>query len=233
MKLDRVTITGADDSIDPEALLPLTERYPFVEWGILFSGKNQGTYRYPSHDWLHKFSLAARGLPNLSAHLCGQWVRELVLSGRGTWWERYASLCDIFSRVQLNFHGQYHKAGQGFIGELRRLKVHDFIFQHDGVNDGLISTFTNNPNLRVCPLFDRSGGAGIVPKEWPKPIWAYQGYAGGLGPENIADEIRRIEDVVGDSRIWIDMETRVRSEDDTKLMLDKVERCLEHAAAFV
>lgn len=233
MKLDCVTITGADDSIEPEALLPITEKYPFVEWGILFSGKQQGTARYPSYNWLGRLKTVAPNIPRLCAHLCGQWVRELVLSGKGTWWDRYQDLASCFRRIQLNFHGQYHKAGEGFVGELRRLGNHEFIFQHDGVNDSLISTFTNTPRLRVFPLFDRSGGAGIVPKEWPKPIWKYQGYAGGLGPENIVDEIKRIGDAVGNSRIWIDMETRVRSEDDLKFDLSKVERCLEAAAPFV
>ncbi len=28
--IDRVTITGADDSIEPEELLPLSEEFPFV-----------------------------------------------------------------------------------------------------------------------------------------------------------------------------------------------------------
>ena len=32
-----VTITGADDSIQPSQLLDLQKEFPFVEWGILLS----------------------------------------------------------------------------------------------------------------------------------------------------------------------------------------------------
>ena len=31
--LDRVTITGADDSVRPTDLLELSREFPFVEWG--------------------------------------------------------------------------------------------------------------------------------------------------------------------------------------------------------
>lgn len=233
MHLDRVTITGADDSVAPEDLIILGERYPFVEWGILFSGSRQGTARYPSADWLARLGKLAGKLPNLCAHLCGTWVRNIVLEGAPTWWSKYEPLPVIFKRVQLNFHGQFHKAGPVFPPRLRRLgMIHqEFILQHDGVNDGTILSLAKD--LPVVPLFDRSGGAGVVPASWPAPIWRYQGYAGGLGPDNIEDEIHRILDVAGDSRIWIDMETKVRSADDERFDLDKVEICLKRAAPFV
>jgi hypothetical protein len=232
MKLDRVTITGADDSIAPAHLPALTRKYPFVEWGILFSGSRQGTPRYPSATWLgalaeHAFNVEM----DLSAHLCGRWVRDLVLKGEFSFKDEYNSLWPIFQRLQLNFHGQFHKACLGFRQQLALCREKEFVLQHDGVNDETILTL--GAMLPVVPLFDRSGGAGVIPKDWPKPIWKYCGYAGGLGPENIVDEIRRIGEVVGDSRIWIDMETRVRSSDDAQFDLEKVERCLQLAAQFV
>jgi hypothetical protein len=232
MNLDRVTVTGADDSIKPEDLVPLTEKYPFVEWGILFSGSRQGGPRYPSDGWISKLMHPAmqNRLPNLCAHLCGKWVRDLVLDGKATWWEKYRGYAEIFKRVQLNFHGQFHKAGKGFSGRLKNLE-HDFILQHDGVNDATILAL--GADLPVSPLFDRSGGAGVLPASWPKPIWKYQGYAGGLSPENIEDELHRILDAAGESRIWIDVETRVRSEDDGRFDLGKVELFLKRCQPFV
>lgn len=232
MHLDRVTITGADDSIEPEALVAITEKYPFVEWGILFSGSRQGGPRYPSDTWISKLMPMGmtNRLPKLCAHLCGQWVRDVVLGGKATWWEKYRGYSAIFRRVQLNFHGQFHKAGIGFPGLVKSLD-HDFILQHDGVNDETILRL--GADLRVSPLFDRSGGAGVLPASWPKPIWKYQGYAGGLSPENIQDELHRILDAVGESRIWIDVETRVRSEDDEQFDLAKVDLFLKRCQPFV
>lgn len=37
-----VTITGADDDVDPSALEDLSDEFPFVEWGILRSAKREG-----------------------------------------------------------------------------------------------------------------------------------------------------------------------------------------------
>lgn len=235
MILDRVTITGADDSVSPTDLGAITDEFPFVEWGILFSGSKQGSSpRYPTRKWLEDLgALASQRTLRLSAHLCGSWVREMVLDGQPTFQKEYQNLWPIWQRLQLNFHGQYHKASGEFLAALRQGKEKDWIFQHDGVNDDLILGFMNNPTIRAFPLFDRSGGAGVVPKTWPKPIWSYQGYAGGLGPENLPHELERIKEVVGPERIWIDMETKVRSDDDKEFVLSKVRHCLEISKRFM
>ena len=48
-------MTGADDSVDPKELFRISEKYPFVEWGILFSKSATGRYRYPSKEWIVNF----------------------------------------------------------------------------------------------------------------------------------------------------------------------------------
>jgi hypothetical protein len=232
--IDRVTITGADDSVKPWDLLPLSSEFPFVEWGILYSGKRQGSPRYPSPDWLRLLSSAFddRGV-DFCGHLCGSWVRDIVTGAQNHFKDAYPDNWRLFKRVQLNFHGQYHRAHDGFMDLLSKSGQKDWIFQHDGENDGLIAHFTKDGRARVFPLFDRSGGAGVVPKAWPAPIWSYQGYAGGLGGDDFEYQIRRILAVAGEARIWIDMETKVRSDDDSRFDLGKVRRCLEIAAPFV
>lgn len=233
MKLDRVTITGADDSIDPESLAALSIEYPFAEWGILFSRSREGSPRYPTLEWLFRLEgVAKRGPLKLSAHLCGGLVRAVVLAGMLPHRE-LDFLWPHLERVQLNFHGEYHRACPEFTDLLRKHADKSWILQHDGVNDGLIMAFMAHSDARVYPLFDTSGGAGRLPKEWPKPIWNYCGYAGGLGPDNLEHELGRIREAAGDARIWIDMETKVRSDDDQKFDLGKVEQCLKIAAPHV
>ena len=46
MKLQYVTMTGADESVDPKALIELSKEFPFVEWGILIG--SQSGMRFPS-----------------------------------------------------------------------------------------------------------------------------------------------------------------------------------------
>lgn len=227
MTLDRITFTGADDSTDPEALVDLSAEFPIVEWGILFSSSQQGRYRFPSEAWLHRLSDALTPGMRLSAHLCGRWVRDLVLDGNFTWPQAYPYLCEQFERVQLNFHGEFHRAADRFPGVLElNAGQCQFILQCDGVNDAKARELAAR-GLGV-PLFDTSGGAGIVPRGgWPSP-WrgVYCGYAGGLGPHNIAAQMEVIARTVGASPFWIDMERRVRSEDDSTFDLAKVRAVL-------
>ncbi len=226
MNLNRVTFTGADDSVDPGQLLEISARYPEVEWGILFSQKHQGSPRYPSEKWVVELVArvaSSKFQPRLSAHLCGKWVRDFV-KGIDFTWETYSrGLSRSFKRVQLNFHAEWHQAHEKF-DTMLALKGMDyrFIFQVDGVNDGQVRSWCDRG--WGSPLFDTSGGAGRVPNEWPES-WPelYCGYAGGLGPENIHHQFMAIERVAK-GWVWIDMERRVRSADDTKFELEK---CLD------
>lgn len=255
MKLDRVTITGADDSVTPEQLADLSREFPFVEWAILFSQRHQGTQRWPSPDWLLRLQGVAKQNPmDLSAHLCGGWVRD-VLAGRLAFADWFGAMFDDYRRVQLNFHAEPQFANtpelagalcaNGLInscGAMRRTVERQFIFQIDGVNDKLLqSTRAMASQIDAVPLFDQSHGAGVLPEgAWPKAEYRnanrellYHGYAGGLGPDTLEAQLPLIAEAAGDARIWIDMESRVRSDEDRVFNLAKVRRCLEIAAPFV
>src|SRR5688572_1161676 len=78
LKLDRITFTGADDSITPDRLVDFAVPHPFVEWGILFSKTRIGQPRYPSVTWLHCLEKLAPLGVMFSAHLCGEYARSAV-----------------------------------------------------------------------------------------------------------------------------------------------------------
>jgi len=69
-------------------------------------------------------------------------------------------------------------------------------------------------------LVDESKGTGILPERWPVPPTDYSiGYAGGIGPDNIKFVLETIQEVVvphDREDIWIDMETRLRSQKKKK-----------------
>ena len=82
--LTRVTISGADDAVDPQALVSLSHQYPFVEWGILCSASRAGSPRYPSREWMIRLENTVkeefhRGYEmHLSSHFCGDVARAAM-----------------------------------------------------------------------------------------------------------------------------------------------------------
>jgi hypothetical protein len=225
--LNGVTFTGADDSVAVKELVAISAEYPGVEWGILFSKRGQGGWRFPSEAWVERLQERKTRDMKLAAHLCGGWVRDLVMEGNFSWQEQ--AWVGMFQRVQLNFHGEEHGTLAGLETVLatgRDLKP--FILQCDGVHDAFVRSQVERRPEQVAPLFDVSGGAGVLPQEWPRAWPAVRcGYAGGLGPENVVEQLQRIEEASGGQPYWIDMERRIRSEDDSQFDLKAVERVLK------
>lgn len=240
-KLNLVTITGADDSTDIKHLVDLSAEFPFVEWAILVSKRQEGSYRFPSRDWIDDF-VQEHGRANMATHICGRWVRD-IYAGKLETIEELPNCVGPSRRIQLNTHGTLHETTglcealdkinrsrniwypkNPVITEVRKL----FIFQMDGVNDKA-RAIAEEAGFEAQGLFDRSGGAGILPDSWPmapdKP-WAAYGYAGGLGPENVDEQIKAIEFAAA-GPYWIDMERRVRTDDDSALDMAKVREVLE------
>lgn len=235
MPLKRVTITGADDNTDPKTMAELSERFPFVEWGILLSVIEHGTSRYPSEQWLTKLWAAHTPAMHVSLHFCDQFVRS-YLTGQNIVKKELPKIWQIAGRFQLNFHGATIKspasiAGMKFalIGEEGSYNPKPCIFQIDGVNDEWF-TKAQEAGFNAMPLFDTSSGAGKVPSHWPTarfnqrnkdtaPLVSH-GYAGGLGPKTLAINLPLIEKASIGARYWIDMEARVRGNWEGRDVLD-------------
>jgi hypothetical protein len=234
--LKTVTITGADNSIDPLDLLELSNKYPFVEWGILLSKNQMGSYRFPSMSWMRRLKeMSADENLKISGHLCGGWVRSLLVGDHAFIKEELGDIWPMFKRIQINTHGFTHDyTDEGVINFLRNNRGKEFIFQYDGVNSKLLKVAYNNGFKNFSTLFDLSHGAGILPEEWPLPIEGIKcGYAGGIGPDNIIEQTEKIEVAAGDHDTWTDMETKVRSANNNQFDLKKVEECLSKSSPFI
>jgi hypothetical protein len=225
MKLTRISISGADDGVDPVDLLKLSVEFPFVEWGILYSEKRQGTPRYPSPEWRENLIglmlNTARGKNlHLALHLCGQAARD-VFEGRPSRWFAKKDFHAPYERVQLNGFTPY-KDDIRLDLEVLKFCPCEFIVQcADSEQLKIVDDFAVKNNLQFLnALFDPSGGRGIRNDEWQHPHTKQiaVGYAGGIGPDNVADVISRILAKPTTDRLetcWIDMESRVRTPDDT------------------
>ncbi|TXI85136.1 MAG: hypothetical protein E6Q38_00895 [Crocinitomicaceae bacterium] len=239
MNIDRVTITGADNNTDPQEIINISKEFPFVEWGILFSKNRLNTPRYPikHYGYLLK-SLAQENFVEiqLSAHICGAWTKEFF-NGDFTF-EHYLSPLvygHIFNRVQLNFNATNYPYKLDKVIDIIKRQHVPFIFQHNRSNTKLCNEVQKYGLLdEVAFLYDSSGGRGASRSEWPAPVGLYYtGYAGGLNPVNLEEQIKLIEkSVSNDERIWIDVETGVRTADDN-LDLVKVREFLTIASKYV
>lgn len=224
--LTHITLTGVDDHTDLAEVARLSKRFPLVEWGFLYSPKRQGQGgRYPSVDTLRN---AFRRLPEagrVALHICGAGVPSLLANEPNV-----AGLVDAVAarggRVQLNFNHSHDRvdldALSALLDHYPSLKI---ITQHNDANEGVWKHLGGHANHVV--LFDSSGGRGIERSTWPAPLLPgiHCGYAGGLGPDNLATELPRIRATAGDQPYWIDMEGKLRSQDDT-FDLQLAEVCL-------
>lgn len=245
-----MTITGADDSVSPVELAAISRDFPFVEWGILFSQSRQGIEpRYPSARWLQTLDAIADRSPsvmNLSAHLCGQYVRD-IFGGNGDVLLRASRKHSFwcYSRFQLNGFSNH------FVDKAARIPE---VFQHLRIaKDGTtIICQVGNPyaNERAAALemvfgnyaalYDTSGGEGIPMPSFdclvppPTPTISV-GYAGGIGMHNVASVVRSCKEEWKDhdNTFWLDMETHVRSDDGKTFDLKRVVAVLEAVAPLL
>lgn len=244
--LRQVTVTGADNSVNYYDLFDMAREYPFAEWGILLSKNSEGFPRFPTWEWIEGCIAERPPEMHLSGHLCGSWVRDIV-SGGTAFVDLKRDFSIGFDRYQLNFHGQQHTiVDQDKFTEalvlLTGVRQQPIIFQMDKVNELLYhwahSLYGRSRGIYAHPLFDVSGGAGILPKQWPQPMGEYCGYAGGLSPDNLAEQLKLIQERIRNKDgslypIWIDAETHIRSRDDQRFDLSKVAAFLEAAKPHV
>lgn len=220
MKLQACTLTGVDEWTDFERMGRLSQRYPFVEWGVLYSPGRQGQEnRYPVMSgprWAH---LRASRRCRLALHVCGVGVSE-VIGASPYWLETWLS---GIGRVQLNLRGDRFAAAD-VVAAVRKLRAADparrVIVQLNSVNRELCEELNGVTGLEM--LWDGSGGRGVLAKSWAQwgdPAHASVsqspwGYAGGFGPKNLSEELPKIIKAAGGRPFWIDMEQNLRNEED-------------------
>ena len=160
---------------------------------------------------------------NLAIHINSEWANDICVNGNIPYplsaWFKVGNKREkpIIQRVQINMPKQtadniniYHVA-----------KIIDcywdkeFIFQYNDNTKNAIQKL-HNAGLKFSLLFDASGGNGIAPKSWEKPVYESHpmGYSGGMSAENVIGNLRKINTLVPkDDAIWIDAEGKLKSND--------------------
>lgn len=193
-----ITLSGADERTDLEALAKLN-----AEIGLLYTHSPDGRNRYPSREWIAD---ASRKLPSCAVHICGDRARQQLFR------QELNDLIAHCPRIQVN--------GRLTTQEVEDLcdtyYTHQIITQHNEGNAHLVNVTSRNHSI----LIDESGGRGIEARfDWipSAPVYTPIGFAGGLGPSNLGEQLRNIQCVVAEShriiKWWVDMELSLRVHD--------------------
>lgn len=246
---------GIDDSVPPELAVIISEKFSFVEWGVLFRSDFQGSARYASTEWVEKLSNLHKSSTfpvHLAAHLCGDRCVEL-LNGNFDLVRRLQEWG--FKRIQINPTRAndviLELSQMGSYVENLRLAFSQFtdiewLFQlNTETNIIWQALYPGSITPNVSLLHDASCGKGVEIQEFTSPSSFPNvpcGYAGGLGPANIGKVMSTIMEQItlteGDKLLWVDMESSLRSiifntkTNETKDVFDIsiVMRCILSAA---
>lgn len=241
MKLKCVTCSGANEHTNIEKLVDLFYNYnEKASIGIQVSGK-KASFGMARFWWIMAlyYHLKEQELNlNVALHLNQDWVERFCSGDVPDEVEHILGLTladgELFiKKVQLNFKIGREKEPkvETIIQMMKKYPELVFIFQHNDSNAEFIQQLYNS-GAKFELLFDSSFGEGIVPKNRPAPIFddIPQGYAGGLSPENVAEEIDKISKVVpSNGQFSIDAEGKLKG-DDGHFSLEKCRAFLEEAS---
>ena len=189
----------------------------------------------PRNIWFNDLLRVARNEVdmNLAIHINMEWANEICTKGRMPdvifrWINVVKNNGDpVIKRIQLNMP----KSTAENINIDRILEIlyvyqnREFIFQYNDNNINAIRKLHRavkkfdkglyeNEKINFSELFDASGGRGLAPKEWRGPVHKEHpmGYSGGISPDNVVENLEKINKVVPQKRaIWIDAEGKLKS----------------------
>lgn len=190
-----ITVTGIDERTRLTDIQRLLDAG--AEVAVLWSETPEGRNRYPSVHWISSMHKHCRGKTAL--HVCGSKARERFLKRPGP----YNGFAFNFDRIQIN--------GRVDVSTLARCSGWgcEIITQDNSANAPLRDIEVT----RHAILVDGSGGRGIAPTAWVRPPTSKRvGFAGGLGPHNLSEQLTLIA-AVATGDWWVDMESGVRTDD--------------------
>ena len=221
---------GVDDSVAPELLQLISQKYDWVEWGVLFRTDLEGTPRYPSPAWVAKLTSLCTIAEDktvsmrLAGHLCGNRCQE-VLEGDSSF---VAQLYEWgYRRVQVNATAANSvvvdqacitKYVENITKCMNEAPNMEFIIQCNDETSSIYEQLIAKPTTNMSLLFDASCGKGVRVSTFPSPMLTPtipRGYAGGIGPDCIVDILTSVRRTVSECpehvTVWVDMESSLRS----------------------
>lgn len=210
-----ITFTGVTEEEQELDLLRLAKDYPNIEYGVLYSEKEQGKGRYADLNFIAPFGrfCKSHGI-NSSLHICGK--RSLVRLITSP--HHFANFLRAgYKRLQINFNATEQDHAK-LLASIRTLLSsfpnHQIITQHNDNNQTIWYKLFDYPNYQI--LWDSSCGTGKAAGEAKvlPDMQGRQGYAGGINSKNVSGLVSHLRTLVPKDYFWIDMESSLRTNDD-------------------
>lgn len=241
MRLSTIVLSGANEHTDAQAIISLCKNCSYLaELGIQISGE-KAYYSSGRYWWLQLLCHLATPDINIALHLNKDWVEDFCAGKIPPELETFLALSHPdgspkIKRIQLNFKiGREKKLDlYTLLSTMKRYARHDFILSYNDSNQDFIRQIRESGFKIGALLYDSSFGEGIAPSKRPAPVFndVYQGYAGGLSPDNVVAELEKIDTVVPPGKsFFIDAEGKLKGEDG-HLSLEKCKIFLTRAYAW-
>jgi len=218
MILEKIVFTGIDTYTDVQKLIDIikTSKIP-IEIAFLYSETKKAIRYMELSEILKRNNILQNNRISTAIHLCG--IASTNYLKDHTSGLLYSNLKNkVFSTIQCN-----------------NIKVlrHELAIKHPKIlhipyNRNILkecnNIITSYNNISI--LQDRSGGKGISNDFLPPVMNVKNGFAGGIGPDNVVEKLEEINNLVDKYYVtWIDMENNVRTED--KFDLNKIQQVIE------
>lgn len=158
---------------------------------------------------------------NLAVHINQQWANDICVNGVIpdiilNWIQIERTYNNpLIKRIQLNMS---RETADNINAKKLAQIIHDFkhtefIFQYNDKTKKAVQKM-HRTGANFSLLFDASGGNGISPDAWRKPVYESHpmGYSGGLSVDNVMRNLDAINKLVPqNSSIWIDAEGKLKT----------------------
>lgn len=237
MRISKIVLSGANEYVDAGTLANFCNRDLSAQIGIQVSG-DKASFGSARYWWIWTLCWYANYNTDIALHLNKDWVEDFCAGKIPPELELFLNFkhqngSPIISEIQLNFKIGREKTPNidTLLSVMKHYWRHKFILSYNDSNKEFIHKIYQSGFKIDSLLYDSSFGEGITPSTRLAPVYddVHQGYAGGFSPENVEEELNKIDAIVPpDKSFFIDAEGKLKGEDG-HLSLEKCKVFLEKA----
>ena len=244
MKLRFITCSDPRENIPVESILNFATKYPISEIGLGAYPASMLFNKY-YHIWFDKIIRNAQNMPtppNIALHINHSWCDQMckgVIPHELDWYLQVTNVHTkqpVIKRIQLNTTDYSRKFDpKGLVALISQQKDQEFILLWNERMTREIGILKQT-GAKFSLLFDGSNGTGIEPNAWHTPTYndIPNGYAGGLGPDNITKNLDKINAILPKNRpTWIDAKGKLCDKETTfSFTLELAEEYVKNTLAW-